>query len=215
MGKGGQTSAPAPDDQPLALQITVLSDGKGADEVGVAYGFPVSLEQAKRDISALANACGSPAGDLKTATRAGIVTVEAKMKGLTNWRVGTINLDALNRTFRRVSFFRVLCLFRGAFPARGTTEWRRPPLRIRAQVADLPGEKPGTVAQRIVDYQIWVDQSRGIPERLPSVARGSTPGTNKSIIGAGVAATVGAALFVALAVGIGVYFRMARRRRGS
>lgn len=213
---GNSASAPAAPPAPpsppastpeVAFQITIISRGTGRDEIAVGYGKPTKAAEAKGEMQALAETLGSTVEGLKVTTDAGITVAEAKLTGLTNWKTGQVNLDVLNQAFRRARFFRIVCFFFGPFPIRAPATWVQGPLRIQTQTQEFTPAQ-GAVG-RIVDYQIWVDQSRGIPARLPTVyTRTQKPGVPWLLVAVAVVA-VGCGVFAI------VYIVVAARRRGT
>lgn len=198
--------------QTPAIQVTIVSNGSGRDGVAIGYDSAVAEPEARKDLEALARECGSDLKGFKYSNKAGIPVVEAKLAGLTNWKTGQVNLDAINRTFRRAPFFRVMGVFEGPFPLRAAAEWTRGPLRIQTQASDIPGQEKGSVAGRIVDYRVWVDQRQGVPAEIPSVFNPPPRQTSWLPVLFVVATAAGVALLAFLAVYKG---RLTRRKENA
>lgn len=158
---GRPASRPAID-----IAVTILSDGVGTDEIAIAYGKQMQAEEVKQDFAALAAELATTAPKAKVAfdRGTGFTTGEAELTGLVNWQTGQVNLDALVRPLRRFGHFRVLCFFNGPFPTPTPGTIVRPPVRIETAVSG-----------GLVDYRVWIDQSQGVPQSLPSVAPATGP----------------------------------------
>jgi hypothetical protein len=165
----GQARPAAPPPESLNLQVTVFSTPAGPDRIAVTYDGDPGNAGMQPDFDALAQALGSAPSTLKITRREGATAAEAKLSGLANWTTGAVNLDALIRTFRRFGHFQVLYFFGGNFPLQpqSAESVSRPPVRVQAQVNGS-----------IVAYEVWVDQSRGVPDpaRLSTVPAGGDSG---------------------------------------
>jgi hypothetical protein len=118
------------------------------------------------------------------------------LTGLTNWTAGTVNLDAIVRSYKRIKHYRVMGLFAGNFPLVSADKMVRPPVRVEP-----------TVSGNTVLFDVWVDQSHGVPTQVPSLAmRKKEPGWRTA---AGIAAVL-AVLIGGL--GLIAYVVFSRRR---
>ena len=169
-----QGSAPAPSQaapaaQPvpaLDVQVVVVSRPGTADEVGIAYATPEADEQIKQDFGEIAHELGSAIPKVEiTRPKKGakIPAARGQLTGITNWQAGTINLQPFVQVLRRYGHFRANFVFLGNYPLQSLGNFNKPPVRVAEQVG-----------QNSVAYEIWVDQSKGVPETVPTVQR-STP----------------------------------------
>jgi hypothetical protein len=146
--------------EPTDFVITIFSDGSSPDRVGIAYKQEAESPEARkaataaaqRDMEELARQMGVAPPKVRASYRGGTVGADAELSGLTDWRTGTINLDPLIQTFKRYGHFRVFFFFVGNFPLKSADDVDRPPLRVDA-----------TVQGNTVHYEVWIDQSRGVP----------------------------------------------------
>jgi hypothetical protein len=149
---------PVPAQEALDVQITIYSyGGSQPDVMAVAYGQKVPDADIRQDFANLARDLGIAPPKVTITREGGIPVGDAELTGLANWTTGAINLDPLIRHFRRFGRFRAVYLFFGNFPLRPVENVDRPPLRIR-----------GSASGNTADYQIWVDQSGGVPAAVPS-----------------------------------------------
>jgi len=184
--------------QALDLQVTVFSTGSGPDTLAVAYAKTPSDEEMRADFNDLAGQLGGASPKLKITRDGGITVAEAELSGLTNWSTGLVNLDPLIDTYKRFGHFRAAFFFMGRFPLASRESFTRPPLRVQTRVQGAA-----------VDYEIWVDQSGGVPGELPSVTRKPGPDFKVAL---GIAAI---ALVVAVGVFLIVYVITTHRRRAA
>lgn len=177
------------------LQITLFSEPSGRERLAVAYNRAPSEADARAQLDALARRLRVAPRNVRLSTEAGITVLEAELSGLTDWSTGTVNLDPLVDAFRGFGHFRVTILFFGNFPLRSAESLHRPPVRVQARAG------PGSV-----DYEIWIDQSRGVPDQLPSLR--DRPGVNWMLL-AGLAALAGV---LATGIYLAVSAALAQRR---
>lgn len=169
--------------QTIDVAVTIVSSGTAPDEISIAYGEPTAEEQIKQDFRVIASelATAPPVVKVQQDQASGFTTGDARIPGLVNWKAGTVNLDALVQGLKRYGHFRVLCFFQGNFPMPTPGQIVRPPLRIETAVSG-----------GLVDYRIWIDQSRGVPKSVPSVK--GNPGPDwKLMLGLAALAIVAAA----------------------
>ncbi len=160
------TAGQVPTRQLIDVAVTIISTGTAPDEISIAYGAPTAEEQIKQDFQVIASelATAAPPVNVQRDESSGFTTGDARIPGLVNWKAGTVNLDALVQALKRYGHFRVLCFFQGNFPMPTPGQIVRPPLRIETAVSG-----------GLVDYRVWIDQSRGVPKSLPSVKGNSGP----------------------------------------
>lgn len=149
----------------LAVVVFVMPDGP--DRVAVAYQTEETNEQLKQDFIEIARELGTAPPKLEiTREEAGgkeVPAVSASLSGLTDRRTGAIRLDPLIKVYRRYGHFRAQFVFFGSFPVQPLGDFNQPPVRVAERVGD-----------HAVEYEIWVDQSHGVPATVPTVtARGS------------------------------------------
>ncbi|MBI3909348.1 MAG: hypothetical protein HY320_00250 [Armatimonadetes bacterium] len=176
----------------MDVWVVVAAGGGRPDIVAVSYAVPVSNNQVREDYRALARSLNRAVVTPKIQRRRDLpgesvsVGAEANLTGLVNWQIGRLNLDALLETFKRyrhtaVSFF-LWAPFQLKWPTGGET---RGPVRWQ-----LTSRNPFSVT-----YHIWIDQSRGIPQTLPSL--------QPSGIGWGPVIGIG---LIALIAGMGIFW---------
>jgi hypothetical protein len=190
------------------VQITVISTGQPTDDLAVAYAVDAKDPQIQQDLAELAKALGSPPikGKIsRTAVMPGqpvLTAVEAKVPGLTNWSKGLLNIDPLAHAYRRFGRMRISYLLMGEFHlAPSEPEGQRPPIRWERTV-------DGAGTGQAIHYDIWVDQSRGVPAKLPSAVPVRQPWWR--LLAGGVALIV----FVACVVFV-IASQLAGRRRAA
>lgn len=147
----------------IDLQLIVISSGSQPDQLAVAYATEETDEQIKQDFAEIAQQLGTGPPKVKVTRRdvggKPIPAADAELPGLTDWRTGAINLDPLIRVYRRYGHFKVNFLFFGNYPIRPLGDVSRPPVRVAERIEG-----------NSVSYEIWVDQSRGVPETVPTVS---------------------------------------------
>lgn len=159
--------AAAPPAKPsLDLVVVVFVMPDGPDRVAVAYQTPETDAQLKQDFADITRELGTATPKLEiTRAEAGgkeVPAVSAALVGLTNRQTGAITLDPLIKVYRRYGHFRAQFVFFGNYPIQPLGNFNQPPVRVAERVGD-----------HAVEYEIWVDQSRGVPATVPTVsARG-------------------------------------------
>lgn len=194
-GPAAQQASPvAPSTAPLDIAITLFSYQGAPDQLSVVYGGQVPEEQVRQDFRDLARNLGVKEIEPSLSVREGFTDGSAEVAGLTDWAQGTLKLDPLLQTFRRYGYFQVTCLYFGSVP-RAIPPVNQPPLRIES-----------TVNGSMLSVRVWVDQSRGVPDRLPTAGGGSGSGW-RLIVG------ITAVGLVLLAAAIGIVYVLTGRRR--
>lgn len=169
-------AAAAPDPPPptLELQLIVVSTGAAPDQLAVAFATEEPDSQIKQDFAAVAQELGTAVPKTRISRKdvrgKPIPAAQAEMPGLTDWTTGAVKLDPLIKVFRRYGHFRVSYIFVGAFPIRPMGNVSQPPVRVTERISG-----------NSLSYEIWVDQSKGVPKTVPSVTSSSDP--RKLIIG--------------------------------
>ncbi len=186
-------SAQTPD-----LAVVIFSLGKPQDDVAVSYSREVSDGEIQADFATLAKELGVPPPKVKISREDGIATAEARLPGLTSTTGDPIRLDPLIQAFRRFGFFQVSAFFQVPFT---------PPAPGNSNLAGLRVET--RVDASAVNHRVWIDQSRGVPDRLPSVNAPPAPDWRR-ILGLALVA-----LAVAVAVFLIVYIVMGQRRAAA
>jgi len=176
----------------LDLAVVVFVMPEGPDRVAVAYQTVETDEQLKQDFAAIARELGSvpPKLEISRAEAGGkeVPAVSASLSGLTDRKTGAIKLDPLIHVYRRYGHFRAQFVFFGSYPLQPLGNFNQPPVRVAERVGD-----------HAVEYEIWVDQSHGVPATVPKVtARGS--GWNAIIGIAVIALVVAGSVFLILQV---------------
>ncbi|MGV3723291.1 MAG: hypothetical protein ACO1SX_20525 [Actinomycetota bacterium] len=163
--------APTPN---LELQLIVVSTGAAPDQLAVAFATQEPNSQIKQDFADIAQELGTAVPEVRITRKAvrgkPVPAAQAEMPGLTDWATGKVKLDPLIKVFRRYGHFRVNYIFVGAFPIRPMGNVTQPPVRVAERISG-----------NSLSYEIWVDQSKGVPASVPSVSSKSDP--NKLIIG--------------------------------
>jgi hypothetical protein len=102
--------------------ILIVSEGGSKDRISFTYRGPVSAEQAKRDLAALAREFGQPVPKAKVTTEAitrdgssRMTSVETEFSGLVDRKNGRLFLEPHARAFRRLSRMRVTYFVFGPF----------------------------------------------------------------------------------------------------
>lgn len=147
----------------LAVVVFVMPDGP--DRVAVAYQTKETDEQLRQDFAEIARELGTAPPKLEiTRDKAGgkeVPAVSAPLVGLTDRRTGAINLNPLIKVYRRYGHFRAQFVFFGSFPIQPMGNFNQPPVRVEEKVGD-----------HALNYEIWVDQSHGVPDTVPTVNTG-------------------------------------------
>lgn len=185
-------AAPPAGKPALDLAVVVFVTPQGPDRVAVAYQTAETDEQLKQDFADIARELGTVPPKLEiTRDAAGgkeVPAVSASLSGLTDRRTGAIKLDPLIKVYRRYGHFRAQFVFFGSYPLQPLGNFSQPPVRVAEKVGD-----------HAVEYEIWVDQSHGVPATVPSVsARGS--GWNAVIGIAVIALVVAGSVFLIMQV---------------
>lgn len=149
---------PADQPSPWDLYVTVMANPNGAEIAGLSYDRTPDKKTIEADVAALAAQLGIEPPTPKITSMGGIAAAEIELRGLTNWKTGEINLDAIVRAFKRFDRFHVAFMFLGDFPLASSESLDRGPLQV---VTRRSGSS--------VQYDITVDQSAGEPDELPSV----------------------------------------------
>lgn len=138
----------------VEVEIFILAAPDGTDSLAVSYLEPIPDDAVQRDFTALAQALGLDGAKVKVTQKPnphgeqGIVTGEATLGGLTDWRGQTVKLDPVLQTFRRYHRLSVTWIFVGPFQVTEPLGDRQTgPLRWRTMVG------PGSVS-----YQVWLNQ---------------------------------------------------------
>ncbi|MFN3649933.1 MAG: hypothetical protein ACK47B_10140 [Armatimonadota bacterium] len=208
---GANAPAPAAETRvnPNAFEISVVvfSIPGGPDSVAVAYPESIKDPQIRQDLQQLAAALGTQAAEVRVereklpGRNEVIATGSANMTGLANWQSGAINLDPLIQTYRRYGHFSATFMFMGSFPMQQPPpSFSEPPLQVRSQ----------RVGNNSVSFEVWIDQSRGVPDSVPSVSQ-SQSGPSWRLI----AAVVAILLVVGVSVVLIVSVLLAQRRKSS
>lgn len=164
----------APPKPIVDLQLIVVSTGKAPDQLAVAFATEEPDSQIKQDFAALAQELSIATPEVRITRRdvrgKPIPAAQAELPGLTDWTTGTVKLDPLIKVFRRYGHFQVNYLFIGTFPMRPTGNVTQPPIRVAERISG-----------NSVSYEVWVDQSKGVPDTVPSVSSKADP--RKLIVG--------------------------------
>jgi hypothetical protein len=176
----------------LDLQVVVVSRAGAPDDVGIAYATPEADEQIKQDFGEIARELGNAAPKVEITRpekgKKAIPAARGQLTGVTNWQTGTINLNPFISVLRRYGHFRANFVFLGNYPLKSLGSFNQPPVRV---VERVDGNS--------VAYEIWVDQSKGVPEAVPTV-QPSTPAGMMIAAVAAIALIVAASVFLILQV---------------
>lgn len=200
---------PSPPGKDLDVAATVISYGPGRpDLISIAYDSQTKNAEIQQDFATLAQELGSapPKVRITRDQQLKIPQGEAEVAGLTNWSTGAINLDPLIRVLRRFGHFRAGFLFAGGkYPLQQIPQGvNQGPLRV-----DVLNS-----TDQSVSYEVWINQSGGVPASLPSTNGETGLGWRLWVGIAAIAAVIAVSVFLIVNIILGQR-RAAEAREGK